>query len=118
MKRLRISVDELAERLADADSVAAQYRGSIPYSQMEWRRASYLYLLLNGTESSPAFGSNGELRATVRQALDRFGERYGATASGRTVREYLALLRASGFKDSPEVAELRQRVREAAGPRG
>ena len=116
--RFRISLEELADRLAEADSVASQYRGSIAFPQIDWRRASYLYLMLNGTESSPAFASSGELRTSVRQTLEHFADKHGATPSGRVVREYLTLLRASGFKDSPPVAELRQKVREAAGPRG
>lgn len=114
----RISLDDLGARLATADSVASQFRNAVAFAQIDWRRAAYLYLLLNGTESSPAFSSGGELRASVRQTLERMADRLGATSSGRVVREYLTLLRASGFKDSPAVAELRQRVREAAGPRG
>jgi predicted neuraminidase len=116
--RLRISLDGLADRLAEADSFATQFRSSQVFQQIEWRRASYLYLMLNGVERSPAFATNGELRTTLRQALERFATRYTATASGRVVRDYLALLRASNFRDEPAVAEFRQRVRDAAGPRG
>jgi len=69
-------------------------------------------------ERSPAFASSGELRASLRQALERYATRYSSTPSGRVVRDYLALLRASNFRDAPAVAEFRQRIRDAAGPRG
>jgi len=115
--RLRVSLDDLAERLMVADSVAAQYRGTMVFQPIEWRRASYLYLLLAGTDGSPAF-VGGELRPPLRQALDRYAARYGSTPSGRVVRDYITLLRTENFRDTPPVAEFRQRIREAAGPRG
>jgi len=116
--RFRISLDELGDRLAEADSLATQYRASQSFPQIDWRRASYLYLLLNGVERSPAFASSGELRTSLRQVLERYATRYVATPSGKVVRDYLALLRASNFRDAPAVAEFRQRIRDAAGPRG
>ena len=116
--RLRISLDELGERLAEADSLTTQYRASQSFQQIDWRRASYLYLMLNGVERTPAFASSGELRTSLRQALERYATRYVATPSGKVVRDYLALLRASNFRDAPAVAEFRERIRDAASPRG
>jgi hypothetical protein len=116
--RFRISFDELGERLAESDSLATQYRNALAFPLIDWRRASYLYLMLNGVERSPAFASSGELRTSLRQVLERYAARYGTTPSGKVVRDYLALLRASNFRDAPAVAEFRQRIRDAAGPRG
>jgi predicted neuraminidase len=116
--RFRIGLDDLGDRLAEADSLATQYRSSQVFQQIDWRRASYLYLLLNGVERSPAFTTSGDVRLTLRAALERFATRYAATPSGKVVRDYLALLRASNFRDDPAVAEFRQRIRDAAGPRG
>jgi predicted neuraminidase len=116
---LAISLDELADRLAAADSVADRFRGTIAWQQIDWRRAAYLSLMINGTDNSPAFTRNSkELRAEFRSALERFANRRGVAISGKVVRDYLTLLRASEFKETTEVNEYRQRVRESAGPRG
>jgi hypothetical protein len=116
---LAISLDDVADRLAVADSVADRFRGTIAWQQIDWRRAAYLSLMLNGTDNSPAFHINSkELRAEFRASLERLANRRGVAISGRVVREYLALLRANGFKDEPAVSEFRQKVRESAGPRG
>jgi hypothetical protein len=115
----RISLDDVADRLAVADSVTDRFRGTIAWQQIDWRRAAYLSLLVNGTDNSPAFHANShELRAEFRAALERVANRKGVEISGKVVREYLTLLRASGFKETPAVTEFRQRVRESAGPRG
>jgi predicted neuraminidase len=116
---LAISLDELADRLVAADSVADRFRGTIAWQQIDWRRAAYLSLMINGTDNSPAFTRNSkELRPEFRAALERLANRRGVAISGRVVRDYLALLRTAEFKDTPEVAEFRQKVRESAGPRG
>lgn len=116
---LRLSLDDVADRLAVADSVTDRFRGTIAWQQIDWRRAAYLSLLVNGTDNSPAFHANThELRAEFRAALERVANRRGVDISGKVVREYLALLRVNGFKDTPAVTEFRQKVRESAGPRG
>ena len=116
---LAISLDEVADRLAVADSVADRFRGTIAWQQIDWRRAAYLSLMINGTDNSPAFHTNSqELRAEFRAALERLDNRRGVAISGKVVRDYLTLLRANGFRDVSAVTEFRQRVRESAGPRG
>jgi predicted neuraminidase len=116
---LRISLDEVADRLAVADSVADRFRATIAWQQIDWRRAAYLSLMINGTEHSTAFTANSrELRPEFRAALERLSNRRGVAISGRVVRDYLTLLRASDFKETPAVIEFRQKVRESAGPRG
>ncbi len=116
---LAISLDEIADRLAAADSVADRFRGTIAWQQIDWRRAAYLSLMINGTENSPAFTRNSkELRAEFRAALERFANRRSVAISGKVVRDFLALLRAAEFKETTEVTEFRQKVRESAGPRG
>ena len=115
---LRISLDLVAERLAAADSVADRFRGTIAWQQIDWRRAAYLSLMINGTDNTPAFSASQELRAEFRAALERFTTRHDVAISGRTVRDYLTLLRTNGFRDTTAVTEFRQRVRESAGPRG
>jgi hypothetical protein len=114
-----LSLDDVADRLAVADSVTDRFRGTIAWQQIDWRRAAYLSLLVNGTDNSPAFHTNThELRAEFKAALERVANRRGVDISGKVVREYLALLRTSGFKETPAVTEFRQKVRESAGPRG
>jgi predicted neuraminidase len=116
---LAISLDELADRLAVADSVADRFRGTIAWQQIDWRRAAYLSLMVNGTDNSTAFTRNTqEMRPEFRAALERLANRRGVAISGKVVRDYLTLLRTSNFKDVPEVSEFRQKVRESAGPRG
>ncbi len=115
---LAVSLNDLSDRLLVADSVAARFRGTLAFQQMDWRRGAYLWLLVSGTEEAPAFGEDGTLRPAFREALERFVSRAGNTASGRMARDYLALLRASEFKDAPAVADFRRRIRDAAGPRG
>ena len=116
---LRISLDEVADRMAAADSVTDRFRGTIAWQQIDWRRAAYLSLLVNGTDNSPAFHrTSHEMRAEFRAALERLDNRRGVAISRKVVRDYLTLLRANGFKDTTAVTEFRQRVRESAGPRG
>jgi len=116
---LAISLDDVADRLAVADSVADRFRGTIAWQQIDWRRAAYLSLMINGTDNSPAFHTNShELRAEFRAALERLANRRGVAISGKVVRDYLALLRTTEFKETPAVTEFRQKVRESAGPRG
>lgn len=116
---LAISLDEVADRLAVADSVADRFRGTIAWQQIDWRRAAYLSLMINGTDNSTAFTRNTkEMRPEFRAALERLANRRGVAISGKVVRDYLTLLRASNFKDEPAVSEFRQKVRESAGPRG
>ena len=111
---IQITLGELAARLATADSVVAAYPTSLAFPLADWKRAAYLSAFVNGTENTPAFRrTTREIRPELRQALERYATRYKATPAGKVVQEYLALLRASGFKDTPPVEAFRKALLDA-----
>lgn len=111
---IQISLDVLGARLAAADSVVAAYPGALAFQQADWKRAAYLSAFVNGTENTPAFRrTSRELRPELRQALERYATRHKSTPAGKVVQEYLALLRASGYKDTALVEAFRRALLDA-----
>jgi hypothetical protein len=101
---LMVSLDEVERRMADAKRFLADYPGSAVREPMRAAYQQRLAVYLGGLPNSPAFDHlDGVMDVDRRQRLEAYVGAHPGTESARIVEQYLALLRANGFKRGPEV---------------
>ena len=96
--------DELAERVAQSERFVTM-NPSAPGRQeiAQWHR-NYLRLFLAGSDNTEVFHRRtGVLDPEVRSRLERYVLSNGGTESGRTVSQYLDLLKKTGYKRTAAV---------------
>lgn len=101
---VQLSWAELSQRLHNADHYLVAYPTAVGRSLVTRLFQSYLYLYLAGADNTPIFDRRTAiLDPNVRQSFVAYVAEHGSTPSGRFVSRFLQLLRASGYRRTPEV---------------
>ena len=101
---LRISWDQLAERIARWEGFLDANPGFLLVDEGRYWYDNYLAVYLTGMDNSRVFELQREtLDPRVRASYGRFVARYPATRTARIVREYLDVLGRNGWRAEPEV---------------
>lgn len=107
---LEVSFENLAQRVRTWERYIAGHPDSPLQDEAKYFYQVYLGALLEGSNNTPVFdyvhgSENGAdtLRQDVRAIYRRYVQDNPSTESGKTVKDYLALLEKSGFQRSEEV---------------
>jgi hypothetical protein len=101
---IMISWDDLGDRAAAFDRFVVDHPNAAASAEASTKRRQYLGLLLTGSENTPAFSwKTKEMKPEVRASLARYAAKYQQLPSGRTMADYLALLKASGYRRTAAV---------------
>jgi len=100
---LEIPWDSVSERVAAWDRLLNAHPVFAARQEAQEWYSLYLSTYLTGMDNSPVF--NDTLVPPLRASYQRFLRLHGDTRAGRLVRSYLDVLRSTGFRSAPQVAE-------------
>jgi hypothetical protein len=101
-----LSRPDLIERLVRTDRWLAENPNAVGRQTIEQRYRRYLSAYLSGWDNTSVFNDRTRvLDARARVSYQQYVARYPSTTSGRLVAEYLALLRANGYRRTAAVTE-------------
>jgi hypothetical protein len=101
---LRISWDQLAERIAGWERFVDANPGFLLAGEGRYRYDSYLAVYLTGMDNSRVFEYPREtLDPRVRASYERFLTRHAESGTARIVRGYLDVLGRNGWRAEPDV---------------
>ena len=93
---LQISWDSLSDRIAVWDQFLQQYPTFTWQPAAQYWRDMYLETYLTGMDNTRTFTDSGTLDPDVRRSYQRFLRDHAGTPAAQVVRDYVALLGASG----------------------
>ncbi len=98
---LRITWNELADRIAAWDRYLARFEGSPAVELATYYDRMYLAVFLTGIDNSRVLSSEkGTLEPAVQKAYEYYLKTYKDTKSAGIISEYYSILRKNGLKES------------------
>lgn len=95
---MRISVNDLADRLGFWDDFCFKYPDHVLFHNARDRRDSYLYYFLVGVDYTPAFDNESHhLTKEFEGAYDYYLKTFSSTPSSRVIRNYFSLIKDSEY---------------------
>lgn len=107
---IALNWDELGDRLAVFEDLETNHPGLAARDEVRDEAGRYRELFFRGSDNTRLF-DRGVMPVHYRRSFARFAAHHSALPSGRAAGEFLRLLAASGYRETPAIRAFLQRFR-------